>query len=119
MKLHFILKPIKQWRHRANEQVSSLYIKGLNHLPITVGCLMLLLFMPVVLIGYTTYRQYQALKVLENRLVLLEKKAKKTLISRLLEADFIKQAQVAQGEFVKKHLTMDTLLQNENQEINH
>ena len=119
MKLHFILKRIRQWQHRASKQLSRLYIKGLNHLPITIGCLILLLFIPVVLITYTTYRKYQDLKVLENRLVMLEKKAKKTLVSRVREGDFMKQAQLAQGEFVQNHLMVDKLLQNEQLEINH
>lgn len=118
MKLYFILKLTKQLRDQAVTWLSKLYIKGLDHLPITIGSLMVLLFIPAILIGYLTYERYQDLKGIEERLVVLEKKAKKTFVSRFREAAFMKQAQLADLEFVPKHLTLDKLLQNEKIEVN-
>jgi hypothetical protein len=118
MKLYFILKLTKQLRDQAVTWLSKLYIKGLDHLPITIGSLMVLLFIPAILMGYLTYGRYQDLKGIEERLVVLEKKAKKTFVSRFREAAFMKQAQLADLEFVPKHLTLDKLLQNEKIEVN-
>ncbi len=118
MKLCFILKRIKQLRDQAVKCLSKLYIKGLDHLPIAIGFLMVLFFIPTILIGYLTYGHYQDLKGIEERLVILEKKAKKTFVSRFREAAFMKQAQLANLEFVQKYLALDKLLQNEKIEVN-
>jgi hypothetical protein len=113
MKLYFILKLIEKWRDQASKCLFKLYVKGLDHLPMTIGCLMIVFFIPVLLMGYLTYVHYQDLNAIEQRLCLLEKKAKKTCVSRAREASFMKQAELADAEFFHHHLTLDGLLENE------
>ena len=82
-------------------------------LPRMVTCIIVVLFLPFLLIFYSTYQRYQILMQEQGRITSLEIKAKKTALVRSRADSFIKQLQVADKNFIKNRLESLFFLQKE------
>lgn len=72
-----------------------------------------ILMLPLFLVIYSLYHRYDSLVQAEQRIQLLEVKAKKTMLVRSRAAAFIRQLQTADKNFIASHIQPLRFLQQE------
>ncbi|MBM3191675.1 MAG: hypothetical protein FJZ63_03335 [Chlamydiae bacterium] len=93
------------------------YHKALLELPLLLKVATAMVALPLVFISYGTYQKYRHLNDLEEKIITVERKAKKTFLSRVREASFIKQLEDADPEFISKYFEPLVFLQKERQDL--